>query len=193
LDRTRLRAGNRSRLPFLFVSGTIGEEGAIQALRRGAMDYVLKTNLARLVPAVQRAQREVELRRQQQRAVQQLKDIVGTSQDWIWELDPKRRIVFSSPAVEATLGRRAQDILHADIRDLLSADQYGPIAAELDKLSAARRTGRFLTEFTAQDGTRHWFETNALAVVDAAGQLTGYRGASRDVTSARSSSGASAT
>jgi diguanylate cyclase (GGDEF)-like protein len=42
-------------VPFLFVSGTIGEERAIDALRSGAVDYVLKENLARLVPAVQRA------------------------------------------------------------------------------------------------------------------------------------------
>jgi len=65
---TRVHASDPD-LPFLFVSGTIGEEGAIEALRHGAMDYVLKGNLARLVPAVQRALREVDLRREQQRAV----------------------------------------------------------------------------------------------------------------------------
>lgn len=49
-------------IPFIFLSGTIGEERAIEALRRGAVDYVLKTNPARLVPAVRRALREVEER-----------------------------------------------------------------------------------------------------------------------------------
>jgi len=44
--------------PFLFVSGTIGEERAIDALRRGATDYVLKSNLSRLASAVERALRE---------------------------------------------------------------------------------------------------------------------------------------
>ncbi|HEX4152258.1 MAG TPA: EAL domain-containing protein [Steroidobacteraceae bacterium] len=48
--------------PFIFVSGTIGEERAIEALRRGATDYVLKSNLARLLPAVQRALREAEIK-----------------------------------------------------------------------------------------------------------------------------------
>jgi len=47
-------------IPFLFVSGTIGEERAIEALRRGAVDYVLKTNLARLGPAVKRALEEAD-------------------------------------------------------------------------------------------------------------------------------------
>ena len=45
-------------IPFIFVSGTIGEERAIDALRCGAVDYVLKSNLKRLAPAVTRALRE---------------------------------------------------------------------------------------------------------------------------------------
>jgi PAS domain S-box-containing protein len=45
-------------VPFIFVSGTIGEDVAIEALKRGATDYVLKTGLTRLVPSVQRALRE---------------------------------------------------------------------------------------------------------------------------------------
>src|SRR5579862_2605170 len=55
-------------IPFIFVSGTIGEERAIEALHRGAVDYVLKTNLARLGPAVKRALDEAAARkvRQQQ-------------------------------------------------------------------------------------------------------------------------------
>src|SRR4051812_25433441 len=50
-------------IPFLFLSGTIGEERAIQALKRGAVDYVLKSNPARIGPAVRRALEEAELRR----------------------------------------------------------------------------------------------------------------------------------
>ena len=55
-------------IPFIFLSGTIGEERAIDALQRGAHDYVLKTNLARLAPAVARGMREVEERRARRKA-----------------------------------------------------------------------------------------------------------------------------
>ena len=48
-------------MPFIYVSGTIGEERAIDALRRGATDYVLKTNLSRLASAIERALREAAL------------------------------------------------------------------------------------------------------------------------------------
>jgi len=54
--------------PFIFVSGTIGEERAIEALRHGAVDYVLKTNLARLAPAVKRALTETASQRARHQA-----------------------------------------------------------------------------------------------------------------------------
>jgi two-component system cell cycle sensor histidine kinase/response regulator CckA len=62
-------------VPFIFVSGTIGEETAVAALKNGAQDYLMKTNLNRLVPAVQRELREAGERRERRRLelhVQQL-------------------------------------------------------------------------------------------------------------------------
>jgi len=55
-------------IPFIFVSGTIGEERAIEALKHGAVDYVLKSNLARLAPAVKRALSEAASRRARHQA-----------------------------------------------------------------------------------------------------------------------------
>lgn len=55
-------------IPFIFVSATLGEELAIETLKSGATDYVLKQRLVRLVPAVQRALRETQERRERQRA-----------------------------------------------------------------------------------------------------------------------------
>jgi len=59
-------------VPFIFVSGTLGEEYAIRALRNGATDYVLKTNLVRLPPAVERALTEADARAQRRRGEQLL-------------------------------------------------------------------------------------------------------------------------
>jgi two-component system, cell cycle sensor histidine kinase and response regulator CckA len=53
--------------PFIFVSGTIGEETAVSALKVGAQDYLMKTNLSRLVPAVQRELREADTQKQHKR------------------------------------------------------------------------------------------------------------------------------
>ncbi len=54
-------------LPFIIVSGTIGEEIAVEAMRSGAHDYIMKDNLARLAPAIERELREAEIREQHKR------------------------------------------------------------------------------------------------------------------------------
>jgi len=60
-------------IPFIFVSGTIGEEIAIESLRSGATDYVLKERLSRLVPAVRRAMAEAEEKRKNHEMEQRLR------------------------------------------------------------------------------------------------------------------------
>jgi len=67
-------------VPFIFLSGTIGEERAIEALRRGAVDYVLKSNPMRLVPAVQRALAEADLRRANRLAERRVSRVTGVLQ-----------------------------------------------------------------------------------------------------------------
>ncbi|MCK4960960.1 MAG: response regulator, partial [Anaerolineales bacterium] len=61
-------------LPFIIVSGAIGEEAAVAAMRAGAQNYVMKANLARLVPVVERELREAEIRREHDRMEQALRE-----------------------------------------------------------------------------------------------------------------------
>jgi signal transduction histidine kinase len=62
-------------LPFIFVSGTLGEETAVAALKEGAQDYLMKGNLKRLVPAIQRVIRESEERRERRRLEQHVQQL----------------------------------------------------------------------------------------------------------------------
>ncbi len=64
----------RPDIPFIFVTGTMGEEVAIETLKNGATDYVLKTRLTRLVPAVHRALREAQERNDRMLAEVQLRE-----------------------------------------------------------------------------------------------------------------------
>jgi PAS domain S-box-containing protein len=68
LSALKLAQSAHPDLPFIFVSGTIGEDVAIEALKIGATDYVLKTRLERLVPSVQRALREARERAERRKA-----------------------------------------------------------------------------------------------------------------------------
>ena len=104
-------------VPFIFVSGTIGEEYAIRALKSGAMDYVLKTNLVRLPAAVERAVADAQERRIQRRtemeldlARERLTSVLNTLQDMLWSMDARgERIVFASPGAQHVFGLPAED------------------------------------------------------------------------------------
>jgi two-component system, cell cycle sensor histidine kinase and response regulator CckA len=74
-DALKLLRETGSEAPFIFVSGTIGEDTAIEALKQGAQDYLMKGNLKRLIPAVRRELLEVEhsrQRRHMEKEIQQL-------------------------------------------------------------------------------------------------------------------------
>ena len=72
-DALNLARARCPETPFIFVTGTLGEEVAIETLKSGATDYVLKTRLSRLMPAVNRALREAHNRTQRRRAEEQLR------------------------------------------------------------------------------------------------------------------------
>jgi signal transduction histidine kinase/DNA-binding response OmpR family regulator len=73
LSALKLAQRARPDLPFIFVSGTLGEEVAIEALKIGATDYILKGRLSRLVPSVQRALREARERSERKKAEEALR------------------------------------------------------------------------------------------------------------------------
>jgi diguanylate cyclase (GGDEF)-like protein/PAS domain S-box-containing protein len=177
-------------VPFIFLSGTIGEERAIEALRKGAVDYVLKTNPARLVPAVRRALREVSERarrriaeRQIRESEQRLRDIVDTSQDWIWELDADRRFVFSSESVRGILGRPVGQVMGVPVDELVDHSDREKFIDALQSLTPQHRTATgIVSRWKHPGGEPRWLEGNLLGLLGPDGRVSGYRGTHRDVT-----------
>src|SRR6266850_5673115 len=76
-------------LPFIIISGTVGEEAAVEAMRAGAHDYLMKDNLVRLVPTIEREMHEAENRRARLKAEERLRETHQRLQ----------QAVASSPAV----------------------------------------------------------------------------------------------
>jgi two-component system, cell cycle sensor histidine kinase and response regulator CckA len=116
-------------LPFIIVSGTIGEEAAVAAMRAGAHDYLLKDNLARLVPAVERELREARERQKRLDAEQALREseerfrqlAENITESVFWMSDPTAmEMLYVSPAYERIWGRTCAS-LYANFMDWIEA------------------------------------------------------------------------
>lgn len=100
-------------IPFIFVSGTIGEDIAVEAMKCGAQDYVMKENLSRLLPTVKRELREVQQRRERRLAEQVLSKlslVVKQATDSVFITDPAGRIEYVNPAFERLTGYTIDEI-----------------------------------------------------------------------------------
>jgi diguanylate cyclase (GGDEF)-like protein/PAS domain S-box-containing protein len=179
--------------PFIFVSGTIGEERAIQALKQGAVDYVLKENPARLVPAVERALRDAEDREARRGAQRKLeaseerfRSIAEATQEWIWEIDAEGLYTFCSPAVEVILGYTPGQLIGKSCLEIVAPNARQTIADLLQSEIAGKRGWRGL-ELHLQHaaGGIRWLDSNALPLFDSSGTVVGYRGVARDITDHR--------
>jgi diguanylate cyclase (GGDEF)-like protein/PAS domain S-box-containing protein len=190
LSALRISRAEAPTIPFVFVSGTIGEERAIAALKGGASDYVLKDNLRRLVPAIRGALRQYELARARDiaedlltRSEARLKSIIATSADWIWECDENWCFTFSSPSVASILGYDYHDLLGRSCWNYVEQSDRGRLAELLPTLPTDGAESRPLTlRWVHKDGSFRWLESKMVALRDASGAVSGIRGIDRDVT-----------
>jgi PAS domain S-box-containing protein len=118
-------------IPFLFVSGTIGDDAAVEALKNGATDYVLKHRLVRLIPAVDRALREVEEKNERERAEEAMRqsehkyrELFESLSDAAFLADEKTgRIIDTNRSAEELLGCARADIVGSSQYEFLSLEQ----------------------------------------------------------------------
>jgi diguanylate cyclase (GGDEF)-like protein/PAS domain S-box-containing protein len=120
-------------LPFILVSGTIGEEVAVEAMRAGADDYVMKAQLQRLPPAVDRELREAEARaahRAAQKTLIALRKAVDSLPVGVTITGTDGTILFTNPAEHALHGYEANELVGREGRGLVPAEFARPLTLE---------------------------------------------------------------
>jgi PAS domain S-box len=143
--------------PFIFVSGTIGEDAAAETLVRGATDYVLKERLGRLIPAVQRALLEVEAQKVHKRDVEALKESKEKYQN-LFESNlaatfvstPDGNVLECNPAYVRMFGFSSVDDAKAANASLLYSDPK-----KREQMIAAIRTQKQVENFDIQMVTKN--------------------------------------
>ncbi len=150
LGALKLHKERKSDIPFIVVSGNMGEELAVGAMKAGAHDYIMKDNLTRLVPTVERELREAESCRQRRRMELELEQchrrtesILEGAGEGICGLDAKGVINFINPLGAKLVGWRAGELigksLHETIHDR-RADR-APFSKQDCSLCATLRDG----------------------------------------------------
>lgn len=149
-------------VPFIFVSGALGEEVAIESLRNGATDYVLKDRLSRLGPAVRRAIQESRQRQAGQQAQVALTEseeryrmLVENSADLVAELDIAGVIQYASPNFRTILGMEPTLLVGTSILRGVHADDQEAFRGQLQ---GQRPKGEF--RHRDADGSWHWLEVS---------------------------------
>lgn len=133
-------------LPFIIVSGSIGEDIAVAAMKAGAHDYIMKGNLARLIPAIERELREAAGRSTRRRAEQALREseerlraVMNNVVDGIITVDGRGIIESINPAAERIFGYASAGIIGHNFKVLMPERYYSEYN---DYLSNYLRTGK---------------------------------------------------
>jgi len=179
-------------MPFIFVSGVVGEEFAINALRRGATDYVMKRGLSRLPAAVDRAVAEARERQDRVRAEQALRISETSAQLAIetaglgrWELDPKTGIFDMDARCSELFGLGSNSVANQEsfLKSCHSGDRHR-IAAVLNETLHATSASNIATEFRiirAGDAQERWVSLTGRSFQDR-GACTRLIGIVNDIT-----------
>ena len=177
-------------VPLIIVSGTIGEDSAVAAMKAGAHDYVMKDNLARLVPAVQRELREAESRQARRRAEERLRESearyrqsVENSPNPIFAVDGQGTIWMWNQACGQVFQYETEEILGQAYHQLLWNSQD---RAALDSLLARVWQGLSVNEqemqYRCRDGAQRFMVTRIYPVCDLEGQVEGCVFSNTDIT-----------
>ena len=177
-------------IPLIIVSGTIGEETAVECMRLGAQDYIMKNNLPRLCPAIARELKEAETRSKQKQAEDALRkseekyrNILENIQESYFENDLAGNFTFVNDSLCRNLGYTREELIGMNNRQY----QDETIAKKIyDVYNRIYRTGEpskgIEEEYIRKDGTKGFNEVSVSLIRDAEGKPIGFRGVSREIT-----------
>ncbi|MFQ3612583.1 MAG: ATP-binding protein [Cyanobacteriota bacterium] len=149
-------------LPFIVISGTIGEEQAVAAMKMGAHDYLMKGKLARLVPAVEREIRDAaeRQRRRQAEAVLQQRErrfraLIENASDLILMVDEADTIRYVSPSLQRLLGYTPNEWLGESLQQWLHPEE-GSLLQSVARQALQQPEQSFPLELRLKHQQGHW-------------------------------------
>ena len=174
-------------IPFIIISGSVGETAAVEAMRAGAHDYLMKDNLVRLGPTIERELQEAENRRARRWAEEQLRGsqlytrlLMESNIDALMTTDPLGIITDVNRQMEILAGHSRDELIGTPFKQYFTDSERAE-----DGIHSVLREGR-VTNYEliarSRDGAETVVSYNATTFNDQSGNLQGVFGAARDVT-----------
>lgn len=127
-------------IPLIIVSGAIGEETAVECMRSGAHDYIMKGNLSRLVPAIERELKEAESRRKRKYTEQALRKseeryaalFRGAAEGILVAEMVSKMFIYANPAICRMLDYSEEEMKHLGVQDIHPAESLEHVLGEFE-------------------------------------------------------------
>ncbi len=180
--------GRQNAPPCIVVSGTIGEDTAVAAIKAGAADYIMKDRLARLAGTIRRELRDQAIRRlheaeqrKAQEAIRKLLTAIEQTVDSIVMTDPEGRIQYVNPGFQKLYGYSKEEVIGKTPR-ILKSDRHDEAYYRTFWSSLVSGEG-FRGEIVnkTQDGRLLTVELSAKAIFDESGKRTGFIAVHHDI------------
>ncbi|HQN17966.1 MAG TPA: PAS domain S-box protein, partial [Syntrophobacteraceae bacterium] len=127
-------------IPFIVVSGTMGEETAVSMMKAGVHDYVMKDHLARMIPAVQRELKDAEVRKKRrlaedalERSERRMRTITDSLPALIAQIDTQQKYLFLNRRFETLLGKPTAELVGKHMLDVLGEAAYEAVRKNVEK------------------------------------------------------------
>jgi len=184
-------------IPIIIVSGSIGEDAAVECMRLGAQDYVMKGNLSRLCPVVARELEESKVRNKQKQTESQreaalealrqseekYRNILKNIEDGYYEVDLAGNLTFFNDSLCRLYGYSKEELMGMNYRQYTDKETAKNVFQAYNKVY---KTGEPTKEFNWQairkDGTKTYAELSISLKKDASGNAIGFQGIIRDIT-----------
>jgi PAS domain S-box-containing protein len=172
-------------IPFIIISGTVGEAVAVEAMRAGAQDYMMKESLTRLIPAIERELNEAENRRARRAAEEQLRlqsAALQAAANAILITDRDGKIVWVNPAFTQHTGYSFENVRGKNPRLLKSGRQGEAFYKEMWETILAGKVWRDTIINRRKDGTLNHEDLTITPIRDVTGAITHFVGIKQDIT-----------
>lgn len=178
-------------VPFICISGSIGEETAVELLKKGAVDYVLKDRPERLPFAINRALDDIKEKQIRLKAEYELREsekrfrqVAESANEWIWEVDTEGLYTYSSPVIETLLGYVPEEVVgKLHFYDLYHSEEKEKLKTAAFEVFRKREIfNNFENTNQKKNGDFIVLSTSGSPVFDDSGNFIGYRGVDEDIT-----------